>query len=62
MTECYRCGQEGHSAARCDTPPAPAAARADPLGLLRRPASEIADAHAWAAKIRQRMGWVKAGD
>jgi zinc knuckle protein len=59
VTECYRCGQEGHRAAECDAQPAPPP-RPDPLAQFRRSAGPVADAHAWAEKIRRQFGWEKA--
>lgn len=61
MSECYRCGEEGHRASECEAE-LPPPSRYPPLALLRRPAHEIADAHAWAEKIRRDLGWTEAGD
>jgi Zinc knuckle len=62
VTECYRCGQEGHRAAQCDWKP-PAKTGRQPLPVPPpRPAHEIADARAWAEKIRRQFGWEKTDD
>ena len=54
MTECYRCGQEGHTRARCpqQEPPAPA-----PAELTRHVPPDPAIARTWAAVIRDTLGW-----
>lgn len=62
MTECYRCGQEGHRAGECGASLADPPLRHDSLVMFRRPAHEIADAHAWAEKIRQQLGWTENAD
>ncbi len=62
-TLCHTCGQEGHYARQC-TAPAPAIAGpalkgtpSPPPVPPRRPESEIADAEAWAGRVRQHFGW-----
>lgn len=67
---CYNCGQPGHWTADCpkaQAPPRPARGREaenteprpawDKPVPQRRPAWEIADATAHAARIREVMGW-----
>lgn len=65
---CFRCGEFGHLKDRCPTrgQPAPAAPAADAAAAVtswpppvpdRRPDEEIADAAAWARKVRDLLGW-----
>ena len=65
MTECYRCGQEGHTRAHCPQdaplpPAAPDSARAaaarPPLRLVRESA-DPERAHTWAQFIRDTLGF-----
>ena len=65
MTECYRCGQEGHTRAHCpDQAPLPPAAPA-PGGTAERRLRIVPDpaiARTWAQVIRERLGWPREGD
>ena len=60
MTECYRCGQEGHTRAHCpgDAPLPPAApARSGAAERHLRVVPDPAIARTWAAVIRDTLGW-----
>jgi hypothetical protein len=61
VTECYRCGQEGHHRSQCPhDAPLPPAAHPDGRGgnviPLRRPADPDI-ARRGAAAIREALGW-----
>lgn len=63
MTECYRCGQEGHHRSQCPhdvplPPAAPAAGRTAErhLHLIRDPPDPQL-ARTWAQVIRDTLGW-----
>jgi hypothetical protein len=75
VTDCYRCGQDGHRRQDCpqtwglpEAPPTGSAPAAPPRRLddqpvpARKPDSEIADATAWADAIRRDMGWETRSD
>ena len=63
MTECYRCGQEGHARSECpqDTPlpppPQPSGQAATTLPVPPRVYRDPAIAQGWAQTIRLRLGW-----
>ena len=58
MTECYRCGQEGHTRSRCpQQEPPPPAAPGRAAELTRRVPADPAIARTWAAVIRDTLGW-----
>ncbi len=64
MTECYRCGQEGHPRSQgpreppLPPPPQPSGQAAIPARVWRDPAI----ARHWAQTIRQQNGWTSEGD
>ncbi len=57
MSECWRCGDDGHRAGGCpQTPAGPSPYR---HGHTRPPRAREADVHAWANSIREALGWAK---
>ncbi len=60
MSECWRCGDDGHRAGGCPQPqPGPSPYR---HGHTRKPRAREADVHAWANSIREALGWAKPAD
>ena len=66
MTECYRCGQEGHTRSRCpEAAPLPPAAPATRRAAERPPLRVVPDpqiARTWAQVIRDTLGWKQPPD
>ena len=65
MTECYRCGQEGHARSQCpqDTPlpppPQPSGQAATTLPVPPRVWRDPAIARIWAAAIRDALSFAQ---
>ena len=64
MTECYRCGQEGHPRSRCQgvplpPPPQPSGQAATTLPVPPRVYRDPAIARHWAAAIRDALSFAQ---